>query len=69
MPAHTSPTLHPISPPTVHQLSRLALLRVNRDIAWVEMLMTMQLADTGDGQAVMLADNDRSAEGNHDDIQ
>ena len=23
--AHTSPTLHPPSPPTVHQLSRLAL--------------------------------------------
>ena len=27
--ARTSPTLHPPSPPTVHQLSRLALLRVN----------------------------------------
>ena len=25
VPAHTSPTLHPPSPPTVHQLSRLAL--------------------------------------------
>ena len=29
VPARTSPTLHPPSPPTVHQLSRLALLRVN----------------------------------------
>ena len=29
VPACTSPTLHPPSPPTVHQLSRLALLRVN----------------------------------------
>ena len=29
MPARTSPTLHPPSPPTVHQLSPLALLRVN----------------------------------------
>ena len=28
VPALTSPTLHPPSPPTVHQLSRLAL-RVN----------------------------------------
>ena len=28
VPARTSPTLHPPSPPTVHQLSRLALLRV-----------------------------------------
>ena len=27
--ARTSPTLHPPSPPTVHQLSWLALLRVN----------------------------------------
>ena len=25
VPARTSPTLHPPSPPTVHQLSRLAL--------------------------------------------
>ena len=25
VPAHTSPTLHPPSPPTVHQLSRIAL--------------------------------------------
>ena len=29
VPARTLPTLHPPSPPTVHQLSRLALLRVN----------------------------------------
>ena len=29
VPAHTSPTLHAPSPPTVHQLSQLALLRVN----------------------------------------
>ena len=29
VPARTSPTLHPPSPPTVHLLSRLALLRVN----------------------------------------
>ena len=29
VPARTSPTLHPPSPPTVHQLSWLALLRVN----------------------------------------
>ena len=29
VPARTSPTLHPPSPPTVHQLSQLALLRVN----------------------------------------
>ena len=29
VPARTSPTLHPPSPPTVHQLSRLALLRAN----------------------------------------
>ena len=29
VPARISPTLHPPSPPTVHQLSRLALLRVN----------------------------------------
>ena len=28
VPARTSPTLHPPSPPTVHQLSRLALFRV-----------------------------------------
>ena len=28
VPARTSPTQHPSSPPTVHQLSRLALLRV-----------------------------------------
>ena len=28
VPARTSPTLHPPSPPTVHQLSWLALLRV-----------------------------------------
>ena len=28
--ARTSPTLHPPSPPTVHQLSQLALLRVNK---------------------------------------
>ena len=30
VPARTSPTLHPPSPPTVHQLSRLALLRVKQ---------------------------------------
>ena len=29
VPARTSPTLHPPSPSTVHQLSRLAFLRVN----------------------------------------
>ena len=29
VPARTSPTLHPPSPPTVHQLLQLALLRVN----------------------------------------
>ena len=28
MPARTLPTLHPPSPPTVHQLSRLALLEL-----------------------------------------
>ena len=28
VPARTSPKLHPPSPPTVHQLSQLALLRV-----------------------------------------
>ena len=35
VPAHTSPTLHPPSPPTVHQLSRLALseLKVSQEIS------------------------------------
>ena len=33
VPTRTSPTLHPPSPPTVHQLSRLALLRVNEDFS------------------------------------
>ena len=30
VPARTSPTLHPPFPPTVHQLSRLALQELNQ---------------------------------------
>ena len=30
VPARTSPTLHPPSPPTVHQLSRLALYELTQ---------------------------------------
>ena len=32
VPARTSPTLHPPSPPTVHQLSRLARYELSIDI-------------------------------------
>ena len=44
VPARTSPTLHLPSPPTVHQLSRLALLRVKRNL-FVQILKADTLAE------------------------
>ena len=46
VPARTSLTLHPPSPPTVHQLSRLALLRVKSlmDMELIYGLLTSEAA-------------------------
>ena len=42
VPARTSPTLHPPSPPTVHQLSRLALEEFNNVLLLAGIICMMQ---------------------------